>query len=63
MQLNEASVKKNKFLIKIFDEQESDHISSQRAVIYAGLTASSSATLFNEAHPVPHGVGLIGYLT
>lgn len=55
MQLNEASVKKNKFLIKIFDEQESDHISSQRAVIYAGLTASYSATLFGETPTLTWG--------
>lgn len=62
-QLNEASVKKNTFLIKIFNKKEGIHISSQRAVIYTGLTASSSATLFNEAYPVSHWVGPIGYLT
>ena len=45
----EASVKKNKFLIQIFKEKESNHISSQRAMIYTGLTNGSSATLFNEA--------------
>lgn len=39
IQLKEASVK-NKFLIKIFNEQESDHISSHGALIYAGLLAA-----------------------
>ena len=42
-------IKNNKFLIQIFKEKESNHISSQRAMIYTGLTNGSSATLFNEA--------------
>lgn len=58
-QLNETSEKKNKFLIKIFNEQNSNHISTPRAVIYPGLPASAPATLFNAADCVSRGVGLL----
>lgn len=55
-QLNEAFVK-TEFLIKICNEQKSNHISPPRAGIDTGLTAPASAILFNEAYCVSHWVG------